>query len=247
MQCMAEQGHPSNELHFFEFKDDGNYEIYCNQGHRSITVLQQQKYEILFEIGANAIIDGYYREAVSSFMSSLERFYEFCLRVICEKRGIQANVVSAGWKEVSILSERQLGAFIFLWISEFGEVPKILSKKNTAFRNKVIHGGKIPTRAEAVDYGEEILSIIQEKITDLKATCSEEVQNVVFHNMISSVKNNADNTHRATMHIPTILNLVTSSSRGSETLVEGLEWIKERRVRIKNIELFSNEGVNNSV
>ena len=32
-------------------------------GMRQSTVLQQQKFEVLFEIGAHAILDGYYREA----------------------------------------------------------------------------------------------------------------------------------------------------------------------------------------
>lgn len=31
---------------------------------------------MLFEIGAQAILDAYYREAVMSFIGSLERFYE---------------------------------------------------------------------------------------------------------------------------------------------------------------------------
>ncbi len=51
------------------FREDGRYEMTCLKGHSSITFLQQQKFEILFDIGAHAIIDAYYREAVSSFTS----------------------------------------------------------------------------------------------------------------------------------------------------------------------------------
>ena len=39
------------------------------------------KFELLFELGINALIDGYPREAVSSFASALERFYEFFCQV----------------------------------------------------------------------------------------------------------------------------------------------------------------------
>jgi hypothetical protein len=34
---------------------------------------------VLFDIGANAVVDGYYREAITSFSASLERFYEYFL------------------------------------------------------------------------------------------------------------------------------------------------------------------------
>ncbi|WP_238149350.1 hypothetical protein [Arsenophonus endosymbiont of Aleurodicus floccissimus] len=74
------------EFRTVEFKNDGRYEITCQNGHSSITFLQQQKFEILFDIGACAIIDGYYREAVSSFTSALERFYEFFIKVVCIQR-----------------------------------------------------------------------------------------------------------------------------------------------------------------
>ena len=52
-----------------EFRDDGRYEITCPKGHSSFTIPQQQKFELLFDIGAYAITDGYYREAISSFTS----------------------------------------------------------------------------------------------------------------------------------------------------------------------------------
>lgn len=63
-----------------EVRDENHYALTCPKGHRNVVVLQQQKFEVLFEIGAHAIEDGYYREAVSSFTASLERFYEFFVR-----------------------------------------------------------------------------------------------------------------------------------------------------------------------
>ena len=47
-------------------------QIKCSRSHETTAILQEQKFEILFDIGAHAILDGYYREAVSSFTSSLE-------------------------------------------------------------------------------------------------------------------------------------------------------------------------------
>ena len=84
MQCFqelgAQMGHPNDECARVEICDDGKYEVTCTRGHKETVILQQQKFEILFEIGAHAIIDGYYREAVSSFAASLERFYEFSIK-----------------------------------------------------------------------------------------------------------------------------------------------------------------------
>jgi hypothetical protein len=69
--CMQENG-KAEEISTVEFTDDGLYEATCPKGHKSITILQQRKFEILFDIGIYAINDGYYREAISSFTASLE-------------------------------------------------------------------------------------------------------------------------------------------------------------------------------
>jgi hypothetical protein len=62
--------------------DDGTYEVRCGRGHISSVRLLNAKFELLFEMGLNALVDGYGREAVSSFAASLERFYEFYWRCV---------------------------------------------------------------------------------------------------------------------------------------------------------------------
>jgi len=62
------------QLIFDELNDENLYEFVCPKGHRSLTQLQEQKFEILFDIASLALIDGYTKEAVSSYSSSLERF-----------------------------------------------------------------------------------------------------------------------------------------------------------------------------
>ena len=161
MACFQELGKPTNEFVTLEFHDDGHYEVCCSRGHTSVTILQQQKFEILFDIGANAIIDGYYREAISSFTSSLERFDEFCIKVFCENNSMYDDTFNKVWKQVSNQSEQQLGAFLFLWTNKFDEVPELLTNKDTKFRNEVIHKGKIPTKEEALIFGNTILKIIE--------------------------------------------------------------------------------------
>lgn len=67
---------------------------------------------MLSQIGANAIIDGYYREAVSSFSASLERFYEFSVHVLMRHFGKNSQQFKSAWRPISNQSERQLGAFV---------------------------------------------------------------------------------------------------------------------------------------
>ncbi|MFN5263084.1 MAG: hypothetical protein ACK5EH_11890, partial [Pseudanabaena sp.] len=69
-------------------RDDGIYEFKCPEGHRSTTVLRTPKHEVLFAIASNALLDGYLRESIASFAASLERFYEFVIRVICRSKSI---------------------------------------------------------------------------------------------------------------------------------------------------------------
>jgi hypothetical protein len=144
-----------------EYNNDGVFKTICPRGHETTTVLQQLRYETLFEIGAHAIIDGYYREAVTSFSSSLERFYEFCVQVLMAANKVPDDLVSEVWKtKVSKFSERQLGAFIFLWTNAFKKVPETLSINKTKFRNEVVHQGKIPTKEQAINYGKETYTLV---------------------------------------------------------------------------------------
>lgn len=230
MACFQELGRPTNEFASLEFRDDGRCEICCSRGHKSVTVLQQQKFEILFDIGANAILDGYYREAVSSFTSSLERFYEFSLKVLCKKRGIKADLFSAAWKQVSNQSERQLGAFLFLWASEFGEVPQLLSSNGAGFRNSVIHKGKIPTKEEALEYGSTVLAIIRPKIVQLREECDNQIGEVTFEHIRDCSNVGEGQVPGGTMCANTIVSLTAAEEKhNSQTLEEALSGILEWR------------------
>ena len=60
-------------------------------------------------------------------------------------------------------SERQLGAFIFVYLMTYQESPLLLLseiEKLKPLRNDVVHKGKIPTRADCVRYGDDIAKII---------------------------------------------------------------------------------------
>ncbi|MBM0743833.1 hypothetical protein JOY44_19790 [Phormidium sp. CLA17] len=141
-------------------RDDGIYEFECPEGHRSTTVLLTPKHEVLFLIASNALLDGYLREAIASFAASLERFYEFVIRVICRSKSISQQDVEKCWKSVSKQSERQLGAFTILWFVEMGDPPDSLSNKMVELRNQVIHQGKVPSYEECIIFGKAVINVI---------------------------------------------------------------------------------------
>lgn len=204
-RCMSEDIASARPFATVEWQDDGRYEVTCPKGHASITILQEQKFELLFDIGAYALIDGYYREAVSSFTSSLERFYEFFVVSVLFENGIGESVLTSAWKDVVNQSERQLGAFIFLYVREFKNMPALLSKKSIAFRNDVIHKGKIPSRARALEYGTEILGLIRPQLRELKQKFPNGVRAAIFEHLKRSRR--ADDEKPATMTIATIISL----------------------------------------
>ncbi len=144
--------------------NDGVYEIECPQGHRTITVLRTPKHEVLYTIGANALLDGYFRDAIASFAGALERYYEFALRVISRQKEIAPDALESIWKVMSRQSERQFGAFIVVWLLETGKpytsLPQAQIDKQTTLRNDVVHKGKIPTLKECVKYGEYVLDVV---------------------------------------------------------------------------------------
>lgn len=209
-QCMLEDIANAMIIATFEFNDDGRYKVECPKGHSSITLLQQQKFEILFEIGAYAIVDGYYREAVSSFTSALERFYEFFIKVVCISKNIDWAKTLEAWNDVSSQSERQLGAFIFMHLQETGSKPTLLSQNKIKFRNNVIHKGKLPNKEEAIEYGQAVLDVIHPLLKKLKEDYSDAVGTATFKHLINTKNPSDEGLVVTTSCISTILSLSNS-------------------------------------
>ncbi|MEZ9788169.1 hypothetical protein AB4301_06460 [Vibrio breoganii] len=148
--------------------DSGVHEIKCPRGHEYSVVLSAAKYEILYDLGMNALGDGYTRESVSSFASALERFYEFFIKFQVVNTGAKSELADQAWKIISNQSERQLGAFTYLYLSSIGELPPELSSKDRGFRNKVIHKGYIPSVDEAIGFGKVVYNHIMAVISELE-------------------------------------------------------------------------------
>jgi len=177
-QCMRDDIENA-DMALVEPNSAGFYKFTCSKGHQSFHVPQESDFEILFEIGCYAIVDGYYREAVSTFSAALERFYEFYLNLVYRKKKIDKDFYIKSWKEVSNQSERQLGAFIFAWLLENKENPEVLRQKQREFRNDVIHKGFIPSRDQAVNFGQAVLDLISSQIKTIKTNYKDEIHEYI--------------------------------------------------------------------
>jgi len=159
MQCQIELGQPSFEVFIADYFDDGIVLIECSAGHKTALVMQSQKFEMLLDSGAMALLEGFTLEACASFSAALERFYEFSLRVASFGFKIRDEVYDAMFSEMARQSERQLGAFMLLHALEFGSAYKP-KRSITEFRNATIHKGVIPTVEEAHKFCSEVYETI---------------------------------------------------------------------------------------
>ncbi len=151
---------PPGHLVEFIVGDENVYKLTCSQRHNFYYIYPEEKFELLFKSGISAFYDGYYREAVTSVAASVERFYEFAIKVICESQGIDPSNLGNAWKLVKNQSERQLGAFIYLYLITIKTSPPSLSNSKIEFRNEVVHKGKFPTEEATLNYISDALGLI---------------------------------------------------------------------------------------
>jgi|APAga8741243855_1050100.scaffolds.fasta_scaffold01907_4 hypothetical protein len=185
--------------------DDGSYTFTCNAGHSGLTILQQDRFQLLFQIGIHALVDGYPREAVADFAASLERFYEFYFRLYCVANRVPQDVQSKTWSTVAAQSERQLGLFLGAHLSLTGTAGPTLSGESARFRNEVIHKGRIPTIGEATAFGESVSDLIQPILEDIHARYAEPLQMIEMNRIFEIAKGR----HAGTMFYPTYLQFGT--------------------------------------
>jgi hypothetical protein len=172
--CMKDAFEESGEttLQFYfdrrQLTDSGIQELTCKKGHDFTVIYSAAKFEVLFDIGMSAIRDCYSREGVSSFSSSLERFYEFYIRYVFHKKEISGSIFDNTWRAVSNQSERQLGAFLFIYFLLNHKEPTLLKNDEVKFRNSVIHKGYIPTKEEALKFGKSVYNLIMSIVRELE-------------------------------------------------------------------------------
>jgi hypothetical protein len=218
--CMHTDISTANIVALTGVRDDNCYEVKCPNGHSAFVILQQQRFEILFQLGAYAMRDGYNREAISSFAASLERFYEFFIRAVLVERGETADNIQYAWKDVAASSERQLGAYVFLHLREASAAPKLLSQKNVTLRNDIIHKGKFPSRDDALSYGEEALGILRLGVRRVLDNYAEGARRLTIMQMQQAQENVPTGSSVATQSIGTIVSLTVSDPKHAAQSLE---------------------------
>ena len=233
-----EEARKSNETRFpkhsslnLPVRDDGVYEVECVNGHAITCILQAQLFELLFQIACNATLDEYYREGVASANCALERFFELFIRIICSSKSLDESEIEACWKNVSRQSERQLGAYMFLYLSEFKEQPLLLDKKYIEYRNSVIHKGKIPTHDETWAFLNAVYALIIGVLYRLHENgFSKNIGETIFkHQKVALQKKKMVSAKNSFLSMPTILDVsdFVSEERSPKTSRElSLERLK---------------------
>jgi len=229
MECLKAFGKPSTEFATLDIRDDGLYTFKCSKNHVTTTSLQEQKFEIIFDIGAMAILDGYHREAVSCFTASLERFYEFYIKIISYKHGIANEELELCWKKISNQSERQIGAYTWLSLLENKKSPLLLSDNWRNFRNNVIHNGLIPEKEKTIEYGQEIINLIYPNLVQIKKNYQEEVSRSIRESITSKRKKVPKAELNSFMSIATILSLSSGEYPENILLEDELKKLKVYR------------------
>lgn len=229
MECQKELGHPSFEPIIADYYDEALAYIECSKGHKSAILLQSQKFEVLLESAANALIEGYTLEAASSLSSAYERFFEFAINVYCKKNNTSKEALSETFKQVSKQSERQVGGFLFLHLLTFG-THYTLNKKIPELRNKVIHQGYIPTPEEVANLGDLIYNEISTITTLIKSSLSNEIQQVVMDTVQRRNEKIPQDIPRATTTGTMFLSLAMAEQKNS--FQEALTSYKEAREKV---------------
>jgi hypothetical protein len=104
--------------------------------------------------------------------ASLERAFEFGIRVLWRKLGASEGEIDIAWKSLEQHSERQLGAFCALWLIETrSRFP--LDDNQAGFRNKVIHKGRIPNHDDVEKYAAYVFSRIAMIVSQLNSGAAE--------------------------------------------------------------------------
>jgi hypothetical protein len=225
MQCQSELGHPSFEPFSAPYYDERIANIRCSRGHSGVVVLQNQKFEVLLDSGANALLEGFTLEAAATFSAALERFLEFAAKVMLHHLGMKESTYSAMFSEMARQSERQIGCFLALHALVHDE-PFTPNKTIAQRRNSVIHKGQIPTPEEVDEFCKAVYSEILRVLVLLRRVCQASIHAVVTADLRARTAKLPTGMQAATAVELGLLSL--ASAENKPTFEEALKAYAER-------------------
>lgn len=173
---------PVDLLH--EYLREGTHELSCLNGHKTIVCLQDFEFSIHFHMGSLTLIDGHYTSSLFHFHSTLESFYRWFIELFILEYDLEER--KKIWKSITNQSERQLGAFISLYLTRFRKSPlvfreqKFNNKKNCGeFRNDFDHKGYLASKEEAFKYGKMILTYIRALIAECQEGYNDKIKKLI--------------------------------------------------------------------
>jgi hypothetical protein len=147
-------------LQIIPFPHDYIIDFTCDRGHRNLEYVQEADWEVLITSAGLALSEGYPMEAVSAIAAGVERFAEFATKAICKSFNTSDDVIETTWKQVSRQSERQIGAFAFVYAARFNSAPPMMPPKQVEVRNAVIHRGAQPRPEQVEIYGDAAMTFV---------------------------------------------------------------------------------------
>jgi hypothetical protein len=211
---------------------DDKFRIYstCSKGHKTLTLLQEERFELLFDLGCEALLNGDYRGSVLNIAAAVERYHEFFIKVIMLSNGIIENDLDEIWKFVKSQSERQLGAFYIIYRMQLKMQPNgfIKDTHNNEVRNDVVHKGKFSTMEDTNRYDKAAYEYIIEGLRILRKDYSESIQKLREHNLHNAIPQ-GNKCVVATMSSPSIIGLTSGEKDwGTKSFEEVLSEFKQR-------------------
>ncbi len=148
-------------------QNNSEYNITCPSGHVFTAKFLHHHFEKLFETSIHSIVNGSYRDAIGAFAACQESFMRLFIEIVISAKGIEESLCLEAWKRIARQSERQLGAYIYLYLIEFNKMPFLIPESQVAIHNKAIHQGYFPSKEECLTYGRYILASIRDTIASL--------------------------------------------------------------------------------
>jgi len=201
----------------------------CTNGHRAAIAIQERNFEILFELGGMALLDGYTREAVTSFAAALERAMYFYAEIALLERPNRDAAVAEMHRAIGHLSERQLGAFIALYTYIEGAEPPRLSKTQIEFRNDCVHKGFIPTEERTINFAQSAMQIVDTLIDVMRANHAVALRLATIQHMNKQFDRQLEGMAATT--IPTMVSLSRFGPNTRLPINDRLQQLRDRRER----------------
>ena len=141
------------------------------------------------------------------------------------------------WKRVHTQSERQFGAYQFVYGLEEGELPEVLTNSKVNFRNKVIHQGRIPTRQEAISYGQCVANVVNPALKLLLSGKPELLRQIELDHLYSGGKDVEAGTAVSTYSMMTLLKWSRPTSEKTPTVQDWLVHTESMRNRMSGMQI----------